>query len=70
MSTETPTTIKITEEDLNLIRYFWEEKGDLTRWHAWEEKSASLWKEYPVLMSAWEQYIRAYTVLNAVVKDL
>ena len=32
------TLQKLTSEDKSSIQYFWEEKGDLTRWTGWKEK--------------------------------
>jgi len=29
---------KITENDVNMLCYFWKHKGDITRWSSWEER--------------------------------
>ncbi len=60
----------ITDEDLRVIQYFWEEKGDLTRWAHWEEKLPLLREKYPELVYAWEDHVKAEVLLNFIVKEL
>lgn len=45
-------TIVITEEDRRMVKYFLEEKGDVTRWCDWEEKKEALFTLYPELHTA------------------
>lgn len=44
--------VVITEEDRRMIRYFIEEKGDVTRWCSWEEKKAAIFATWPELRAA------------------
>lgn len=52
--------------DIHLIKYFWEEKGDLERWMQWEE----LKHEYPDIAHAWETYKHAKRIVDVFVKNL
>lgn len=44
--------IVITDEDRRMIRYFIEDKGDITRWTHWEEKKFAVFSLYPQLRAA------------------
>jgi len=57
----------MTEEDVRIIQYFWEEKGDIERWCDWEQKKKTLPKE---LRRAWRKYKESIEHLNLVVKNL
>ena len=61
---------KLTEEDVDTIKYFWLEKGDLTRWVDWEKKLPLIKKQYPELIDAIERYEIAIKTLTAVVRGL
>jgi len=63
-------TEKITDEDLDMVRYFWEEKGDVTRWVQWKEKLPLLRKQYPELVDAVDRYRIAVLTLSAVIKEV
>lgn len=52
--------------DINLIQYFWEEKGDLERWVHWH----NLKHEYPEVERAWDEYKRAKRLLDLEIKAL
>lgn len=60
----------LTEEDKSDIVYFWQEKGDLTRWCGWERAKPAVAQEYPEIIKAWEDYRAAVRTLNIVVKHL
>ena len=60
----------ITEEDTNMISYFWEEKGDLERWSDWKKRKPVLEKERPEIVKAWNDYKTSIRTLNAVVRSL
>ncbi len=53
-----------------MIRYFWEEKGDLERNADWENVIPILERECPQIVKAWRDYIAARAILDAVVKSL
>jgi hypothetical protein len=60
----------ITDGDLNLIKYFWREKGDIERWCDFKEKKEELRIMFPSLIRAWEDYKHAEVTLNALVDSL
>jgi hypothetical protein len=61
---------EITAEDIRNIKYFWLERGDLTRWVDWKAKSQAFWEEYPEFMSAYYNYLAAERNLTAMVEEL
>jgi len=61
---------RTTSADLDDVRYFWMEYGDLSRWSGWEEKKEAFRNEYPELTDAFERYRSAKTTLTAVIKNL
>lgn len=62
------TLQKLTSEDKSSIQYFWEEKGDLTRWTGWKEKLDIIKSEYPELVRAVENLTIAERTISAIVK--
>lgn len=58
---------KITQEDRNSLRYFHEEKGDITRWVNWEDKKELFFEEYPELRTAIDN-LRAWNlIMNSII---
>lgn len=43
------------DEAVEMLRYFWEEKGDPTRWTGWDAAKA----EFPLIAKAWDAYLEA-----------
>ena len=68
----TPTPRKLTEEERRLIRYFYQEKGDITRWIASSDPEIQSIIEYwhPELMKAIRDVQIAERILGAVVLGL
>ena len=62
--------MKTTEEDYNMIKYFWEEKGDITRWANWEKRKNVIFFNHPELAYAMDDYDKALKFMNLVVKML
>ncbi len=60
----------ITEGDIEMVKYFWQEKGDLERWTEWEKKRTSFKCEYPVLYDAYKKYKISKMTLDFVVDSL
>jgi hypothetical protein len=54
----------ITLEDLDMLKYFWEEKQDITRYCDFPNIKKSLKKEYPSIWKAWKQYTYSVSTLN------
>lgn len=65
-----PEQRSVTAEDLLMIRYFWEEKGDLTSYCSWEEIQVDLAKRYPAIYDAWARYRSAVKTLDVLVGAL
>lgn len=61
---------ELTESDLEMVRYFLEEKGDVTRWIRWEEKKPLFAKHFPELIAALDALNVAERTLRAVVKAM
>ena len=68
--TERRKAMALTEEDKLMIRYFWEEKGDLTRWASWETKLPEIEKELPLLVDALRRLDMAKQMIDIVVENL
>lgn len=70
LSKNSETQESLTEEDKNMIRYFHEEKGDISRWSKWEEKLPIIHKQYPELIEAIRSKMIASTTLDIIVRNL
>jgi len=57
----------ITQDDRNMVVYFMTEKGDITRWCAWEEKKEEIFKEFPQLEKALKDVTLAEDYLQFVI---
>lgn len=56
------------EKTLDMLRYFWEEKGDIERWTGFDR--AAIAKEYPEVLKAWDDYNTARRLLTAVLRGV
>ena len=61
---------QVTIEDLNTLRYFWEDKADITRWVGFEKLLPALEQEYPEILKAWKDYQTADRTLTAILRGL
>ena len=61
---------RITDEDLETVQYFWEEKGDVTWWIDWKKKLPLMRIQYPELVDAVERYHIVRRTLSAVIKGI
>ena len=61
---------KLTEEDLNNLQYFWQEKEDLERFSSFEELKPLLEKEKPEVLKAWNDYKTSRKILDIVIDNL
>lgn len=64
------TIEKLIPEDYAMIKYFWEEKGDITSWSDWYRKRHLFKEKNPELVQAVENLITAEGMLSAVVTAL
>lgn len=60
---------KITEQELDSIKYFWEYKGDLERYTKFEELKPKLEREYPEILKAWNDYKASIKILDLVIEN-
>jgi hypothetical protein len=56
----------ITYTHLDMLVYFWEEKGDVTRYCEWERMQPELQRKYPEIIKAWNDYLASRRTLTAV----
>lgn len=61
---------KLSDQDKAMIVYFWEEKGDLTRWCGWEEKKPLIEAEFPELIKALKDFEVAEKMISLVVRSI
>lgn len=60
----------ITEEQKNMLLYFWEEKEDIERYCDFEDMLPELQKDYPEVIKAWSDYKASRKILTAVLKNM
>lgn len=58
------------QEHLSQLKYFWEEKGDLERYYAFEELRPMLQEKHPAVLKAWNDYKASIQIMDAVIKSL
>ena len=59
---------KVTEDDWNMLDYFWNDKGDLTRWCDWEEFTKK--PEAAPVVKAWNDYQTAQEMMEIVIQGI
>jgi len=62
--------MKLTEHDINSLKYFWHSKGDLERLTTFEELKPLIEKEYPELLKAWNDYKVSIKIMEAVIDSI
>ena len=60
---------KLTSEQKDMIRYFWEEKGSLERYCDFEELKPIIQEEYPEILKAWYDYKASIKIMDAVINS-
>lgn len=60
----------ITAEDLEAIRYFWHERGDITRWCDWDTKAEALKAQFPEIVKAQQDYEASMKTMTAVLRGV
>lgn len=59
----------IDPNDMAMLVYFWEEKGDIERYAGFEDIKPDLQAEYPEVLKVWNDYITARLVVTSVLRD-
>lgn len=60
----------ITEEDLQMVKYFWQDKGDVKRWCDWEKRLPDFERERPEIPAAVRALVVAERTLDAICESL
>lgn len=60
----------ITQEDINMVIYFWHKKEDIEKWIDWEKKRPEFEKEKPELVMAWDNYKLAVKTMDCFIDSL
>lgn len=60
----------MSEDEKATIKYFWTEKGDVTRWCEWDEHKEEIRKTNPELVAAVDNLVVAKLTLTAIVRSL
>jgi hypothetical protein len=58
--------MSLTNHDLWQLRWFWEDKGDVTRYCRWDEIEAEVERTHPEITQAYRNLIAARRTLSAV----
>jgi hypothetical protein len=58
------------EEQVTMLRYFWEEYSDIEIYAGFEEMRPYLQDNYPEILKAWEDYKMSERMLSTVIKNL
>ena len=61
---------KLTEQDLNMLKYFWQEKEDLERFIDFEKLKPLLEKEKPEVLKAWNNYKSSKKILDIIIDNI
>lgn len=56
------------EQELDMLRYFWTEKGDVERYVGWKELQPVLAARRPDILKAWNDHKAAEMILSAVLE--
>ena len=61
---------KLTEEQLNDLKYFWQYKGDLERYSSFEKLIPILKRDYPEIISSWNSYKGTIKILDLIMENV
>jgi hypothetical protein len=61
---------KLTEQDLEDLKYFWQYKEDLERLSSFEKLLPLIEKEKPEVLKAWNDYKTSRKILDIVMNNL
>lgn len=57
-------------EDLDMLKYYWIEKQDLTSWCDWSKRRTVIREFYPEIYDAWERYRSALRTMDVLIENL
>lgn len=61
---------KPTSEEIGALKYFWQEKGDVTRYVGWKQLQPKLAEHHPEVLAALSNLKVAYKTVSAVISVL
>lgn len=61
---------EMNEDDMESVKYFLLDRGDVTRWTGWEKSKPEFQREYPEFIAALDQLTIAERTLRAVAKQM
>lgn len=61
---------KLTEQQIDDLKYFWWEKGDLERWCDFEKLKPQIEKEFPRIIYLWEEHKSCVKMLNVIMDSI
>lgn len=59
---------KLSDEQRESLRYFWEEKGDITRYCDFERLKPVLRDEFPEILTAWDNYQASIKAMDIAIR--
>ena len=62
--------MQLKDEDISMLKYFWEEKGDIKKYCEFNDLLPILREEHPEVIIALENYENSLKILNNVIKAL
>lgn len=60
---------QLTGNDVNMLKYYWEEKEDIERFSGLEDISDDLNKRFPEILKAWRDYNESRRRLTIVINN-
>lgn len=60
----------LSDAQISMLRYYWENKGDIERYSEFKELIPQIQEQYPELLKAWYDYKASGKIMDAVVKSL
>jgi len=64
------TESQLTLEDIRLFNYFYNDKGDLTKWSDWKRLKPIFRKEHPLLMGMIEDQELRETTIRTLIENM
>ena len=60
----------LTEDHLNMLQYFWQEKGDLEGYVFFDRLKPALKEGRPEVLKAWDDYKVSILILDKIMSDI
>lgn len=61
---------ELTEEQINMLKYFWKETWDIEKYGHYEKIKPKIQEQIPELLTAWEQYKLSIKTMDIIVNSL